>query len=53
MERVFIFLSKKIDIIYSDEYMILADVKTDDGYLKLYDEIIIGGVENDDGKVVL
>lgn len=44
---------RKINIVYSDDNIILAEAKNEDGYLKLYDEVIIEGVENDDGKIIV
>lgn len=44
---------RKIDIIYSDDNIILAAASAQDGYLKLYDEIITEGVENNDGKIII
>ncbi len=44
---------RKINIVYSDDNIILAEASNEDGYLKLYDEVIIEGVDNDDGKIII
>lgn len=44
---------RKINIVYSDDNIILAEATNEDGYLKLYDEVIIEGVDNDDGKIIV
>ncbi len=43
---------RNIEIIYSDDSVYIAAESDKDGYLKLYDEVIIEGVENDDGKII-
>ena len=43
---------RKVDIIYTDENMVLAAVKSEDGYLTLYDEIITEGTDLHAGNVV-
>lgn len=43
---------RKINIIYSDDNIFVAAESDEDGYLKLYDEVIIEGTENNDGKLV-
>lgn len=44
---------RKIDIVYSDDNIVLADSpQMEQGYLRLYDEIITEGTELYDGKIV-
>lgn len=43
---------RAINIIYSDDNICLSEATSKDNYLKLYDEIIVEGVDNDDGRIV-
>lgn len=44
---------RKINIIYSDDNVIIAENVNEDGYLRLYDEIITEGVDYNDGKIII
>ncbi|MBQ6022136.1 MAG: hypothetical protein IJR51_00755 [Clostridia bacterium] len=44
---------RKVEIVYSDENVILASSSSGNGYLRLYDEIITEGTDLYDGKIIL
>ncbi len=43
---------RKVNIVYSDESIILAEAAAGEGYLRLYDEIITKGTDLYDGKII-
>ena len=43
---------RKIDVVYSDDSVVLASNKEESGYLRLYDEIIVEGTDLSDGKII-
>ncbi len=43
---------RKIEVVYSDDTVILASNKEESGYLRLYDEIIVEGTDLSDGKII-
>ena len=43
---------RKIEIIYSDDSVVLVSNKEESGYLRLYDEIIVEGTDLSDGKII-
>lgn len=43
---------RKIDIIYSDDSIVLVSNNEENGYLRLYDEIIVEGTDLSDGKII-
>lgn len=43
---------RKVEIIYTDETVVLAEVKSENGYLRQYDEIITEGTDLHDGDIV-
>ncbi|MCH5197419.1 MAG: hypothetical protein J1E34_00805 [Oscillospiraceae bacterium] len=43
---------RKIEIAYSDDNIVLAAAKSENGYLRLYDEIITEGTDLYDGKII-
>ena len=43
---------RKIEIIYSDENIVLVSNSDQNGYLRLYDEIITEGTDLYDGKII-
>ena len=44
---------RKVEIVYSDENVVLASSEPKTGYLRLYDEIITEGTDLYDGKIIL
>ena len=44
---------RKVEIVYSDDTIILASAGSGNGYLRLYDEIITEGTDLYDGKIIL
>ncbi len=43
---------RKVEVVYSDESVVLAANKEENGYLRLYDEIIVEGKDLSDGAIV-
>ena len=43
---------RKVSIIYQDESVAISEPVPDDGYLRLYDEIILKGVDLRDDKIL-
>ena len=43
---------RKVDIVYSDDTVILSGKSSKSGYVALYDEIIIEGTDLYDGKII-
>lgn len=43
---------RKVQIIYSDDNIVLAAANSENGYLRLYDEIITEGTDLYDGKII-
>jgi|GEM_PF-6408685 len=43
---------RKVQIVYTDDNIVLAAAKGDNGYLRLYDEIITEGTDLYDGKII-
>ena len=43
---------RKLDVIYTDKDYVLTSERTEKSYVKLYDEIIMGGKELHDGDLI-
>lgn len=43
---------RKIDILYKDDKMAIADISSESGYLKMYDPVIVNGKDIEQGKII-